>query len=575
MPLPAFTIPTNKNLPVLDRKEWQMMTPAPVTTAAGMFVISPPSYLTTAAGIGSNTTVLGSNYPDMYVTAATLVYLYYPEQDSWAAAPSPALAGTFGAGACGTFSPWSITYTATGGSTTSVTVAAASYNLNASVVGKTIEFLSVSNIGVRRVITGIDANAGAGTITLTLDYAVGTATTTNTFRISSGRYFVMSAGNTAAGSWKAFDLGTCTWQASLSITNFAVAWATDGKAACTARHANVQYNGSASSGSTTTLVDSTANWGANQWAGSYVLLVSGTGAGQCLKILSNTSTTLTFATVTTAPAASTVYQIRALGALSVGVATGGSATTLVNSAKTWVVNAWTNYQVRIISGTGAGQKSKIASNTATTLTIASGATIDTTSVYEIEPLEDSIYALGNNAVTMYLYSISGNSWSVVAPTTARAAAPGGGMSCDFVSATNDPLWASETATLGVQEGRYLYSFRASGGSSVDRFDITGGTSGAGAWTAITVPSISETFTTGSSMCYSGRYIYLRKEATNRFFRYDIPGNEFVGFNTDLYPDGAAMMGQKMWVRSLDGSEQLSWLYSLANGYTILRRIGIV
>ena len=577
MPLPVFTTPVNKNLAILDRKEWQMMTPAPTATVAASFVIHPPPYLASASGVGSNSTVVGSNYPAMYVVSATVAYLYHPDQDAWAQVPSPALAGTFGAGANGTFSPWSITYTANGGSTTTVTVAAATHNLSGAVVGKTIEFVSAGTAtGQRRIITAIDSNAGTGTITLTLDYAVSTAVlNTHTFRVSSGRYFVMSAGTTAAGSWKAFDLGTYTWQASLATATFAATWATDGQSACTARHANVLYNGAASGGSTTTLVDATANWNVNQWAGSFVLLVSGTGAGQCIKILSNTATTLTFATVTTGPAAATVYQIRSLGALSVGVATGGSATTLVNSAKTWVANAWTNYQVRIISGTGAGQKSKIASNTSTTLTIASGATIDTTSVYEIEPLEDSIYMIGNNAVTMYLYSISANTWSVVAPTTARAAAPSTGETFDFVAHTLDPLWSSETATLGVQEGRYLYSFRAGAATTLDRFDIAGGTAGAGAWTAVTYPTATETFTTGSSAVWQGRYLYIRKDATNRFFRYDIPANEFVGFNTDLYPDGAALLGQKVWARSLDGTEQLTWIYSLANTGTPLRRIGIV
>ena len=570
MPLPAFTIPTNKNLPVLDRKEWQMMTPAPIATGASYFVIAPPSYLV-------NTLAIGSNYPAMYVCSATTAYLYYQGQDAWSQIPSPALAGTFGAGACGAFSPWSITYTANGGSTTTVTVAAGTYNLSSSVLGKTIEFISAGTAtGQRRIVTAVDAAAGTGTIILTLDSAVATAVlNTHTFRIASGRYFVMSAGTTAAGSWKVFDLGTHTWQASLATATFAATWATDGRAVCTARHATVQYNGSAASGSTTTLVDSAAAWNVNQWAGSFVLTVSGTGAGQCLKILSNTATTLTFATAPTAPAAATVYQIRALGALSVGVATGGSATTLINAAKAWTVNQWTNYQVRIVSGTGAGQKSKIASNTATTLTIATGATIDTTSVYEIEPLEDSIYVIGNSAVTAYLYGIAANTWSVVAPTTARAAAPAVAASLDFVSATNDPLWASETAAIGIQEGRYLYSFRGGAAATLDRFDIAGGTAGAGAWAAITYPVATETFTTGSSVCYSGRYLIARKDATNRFFRYDIPGNEFIGLNTDLYPDGAALLGNKMWARSLDGSEQLTWLYSLANTGTVLRRTGLL
>jgi hypothetical protein len=551
--------PVNKNLPVLDRKEWQMMTPAPVATAAGAFVITP-----------------GSGYKDyaMYVTSNTVQYLYSHDEDAWVQIPSGAIAGTFGAGACGAYSPWSITYTATGGSTTTVTVAAGTHNLNGSVRGDTIEFLSAGTAtGQRRKITGINSNAGAGTITLTLDYAVATAIlTSHTFRITSGRFFVMGAGATGAGWWKTFDLGTMAWQANLSVTNLPGTWGTDGKAVNTARVANALANGAATSGSTTTLVDSAAAWNTDEWAGYYVLLVDGTGEGQCARILSNTATTLTFSTALgVAPAAATVYQIRSFGPLAVGVATSGSATTLVNSGKNWTANQWTNYQVRIISGTGAGQIKTIASNTSTTLTIGSGATLDSTSVYEIEPSEDFIYLAGNNAVTMYRYSISGNAWTVMAPTVARGAAPSTGMCMDFVGETNDSLWGDET---NIQDGRYIYSLRAGGGALIDRFDIAGGTAGAGAWAAVNYVG-TETFTTGSSAFQFGRYLYIRKDATNRYFKFSIPGNYMEPFSTDLYPDGAALLGQKTWVRALDSTDQVVWVYSLANTGTVLRRIGIV
>ena len=184
----------NNNLPLLHRKEWQMMTPAPVATAAAMYVVTP-----------------GSSNPDLslFVTSSTVQYLYSHEQDGFTQIPSGALAGTFGAGACGTFTPWSITYTANGGSTTTVTVAAATHNINNYALGKTIEFLNGTNFGLRRYITNVRNNAGAGTITITFDSAVSASVVnTDTFRIGSGRFFCMNAGTTAAGSWKTFDIGT-------------------------------------------------------------------------------------------------------------------------------------------------------------------------------------------------------------------------------------------------------------------------------------------------------------------------------------------------------------------------------
>ena len=379
---------TNNNTPVLHRKEWQMMTPAPTASVAGAFIIAP-----------------GSGHRDiaMYVTSATVQYIYSHDEDGFTQIPSGALAGTFGAGACGAYSPWSITFTANGGSTTTVTVLASSFNITGSAVGKTIEFLSAGTAtGQRRKITNVDTQVGNGTITITFDYAVNTAIlNTHTFRIADGAFFVMSAGTTAAGSWKRFDKNTRAWQANLSITGFPATWATDGKAVCTATHENVVANGTATSGSTTTIVDTSKSWTVNEFADRWVMIIDGTGEGQMVQIVSNTATTLTFSAITTGADATSVYQVtEGKPGYAIGVATSGSATTVVNSGKAWTANQWTNYQVRILSGTGAGQVRTIASNTSTTLTIAAGATIDTTSVYIIESNDDFIFLLGNNAVTM-------------------------------------------------------------------------------------------------------------------------------------------------------------------------------
>lgn len=546
----------NNNLPLLHRKEWQMMTPAPVAAAAGMYVVTP-----------------GSSNPDLslYVTSSTVQYLYSHEQDGFTQIPSGALAGTFGAGACGTFTPWSITYTANGGSTTTVTVAAATHNINNYALGKTIEFLNGTNFGLRRYITNVRNNAGAGTITITFDSAVSASVVnTDTFRIGSGRFFCKNAGTTAAGSWKTFDVGTCAWQANLTTTGLPATFGTDGRTVSTAKLAQILQNGTATAGTSTTLTDSNKSWTVNAYKGMYLFIIDGTGQGQFVKIASNTATVLTFDTTISAGDATSVYQITAgKPGYATGVATSATATTIVNSGKSWTADQWINYQVRIVSGLGAGQIRKITDNDGTSLTVSGWTTQpDSTSVYIIESNEDNIYLAGNNAVTMYIYSISGDTWSTLAPTTARGAAPSTGMCLDWVAETGNASWANED---DIQDGRYIYSMRGGAGARIDRYDIAGGTAGAGAWAEVTYEG-TETFTTGSSAFQSGQYLYVKKDATNRFFRFDIVGNQMEAFNTNMYNDGTAVLGQKIWVKNYDASENVKWLYSLGNTLTVLHRI---
>lgn len=72
----------NNSRPRLHRKEWQFMTPCPVATTAGSFVIDDPS---------------GLNKYALFVSSATVHYLYNHDDDAWSQIPSGALAGTFGA----------------------------------------------------------------------------------------------------------------------------------------------------------------------------------------------------------------------------------------------------------------------------------------------------------------------------------------------------------------------------------------------------------------------------------------------------------------------------------------------
>lgn len=475
------------NVPLLNRKEWQTMMPPIVTTAAGSFVAADQAEL--------------ANY-SLFMVSGTVHYLYDHANDDWLPITSGAFAGTFVAGACGVYHPWSVTFTATGGTTTSVDVAAATSNISGLVVGAEIEFLSgtAANLGQRRTITDIEILAGAGTTRIIFNAAPGTVVNTDTFRISSGSFFVLATGTLATGSFKRWDIATAAWS-NLSITTLPATWGTDGRMV------------------TPAILD-------------------------------------------------TFYDS--------GTASAGGATTLTDGTKAWTADQWINSQVRITGGTGIGQIRRITDNDGTVLTVASAWTTnpDATSTYKIEGDENAIFVLGNNAVTMYKYSISGNTWAVVAPTVARAGAPIAGMSADFVGKTGNAVWGDIT---DIKDGRYIYSLR--GGTAVlDRYDIAGGTAGAGAWTAVTYSPALQTFASGDSTFWDYENIIIAKEGTagipQRFYKYSVVDNTMIPFTSDYYLGGAALLGNKIWGKKLSSTGLVRWAYCLQSTALNLRRIMI-
>jgi len=249
-----------------------------------------------------------------------------------------------------------------------------------------------------------------------------------------------------------------------------------------------------------------------------------------------------------------------------GTATSGAASTLTQTGKTWATNQWANSQVRIVTGTGAGQIRTIASNTAATLTVSAAWTTnpDATSVYEIQGNDDFLYYLGNNAVTLYRYSISANTWTTLSPGVARAGAPAAGMSGHWVWGATETDWTAESA---IQNGRYIYSFRGAGGVALDRYDIAANT-----WTAVTYAPAVETFTTGSSYTLIDGDIYINKEATGRWFRFKCATSEMDGWTTQLYPHGAALVGDTSFdVTYFDGATEIHYVYSILNTSNIMLR----
>jgi hypothetical protein len=472
---------TNGNRKILDLKRWEMVTPAPAASVAAAAMISSRHF----------------RQQQLYVQAATVAYLYNPNEDGWVQVPSPALAGTFAAGAAGVAGAMSTgttvaaaTLTATGGTTSTIIT---NQTLARSIAGYSVHIVSGPNAGVTLPIVSNTVGA-SGVITVATQASAFTASTV--YRLITPVWYVLGAGTLAAGSFRKYDFATNTWT-TLAITGLAATLATDGRLLSTPSWMDLTY--------------------------------------------------LTFAT---------------------GTATSASATTLVNTPKTWTVNQWTNSQVRIVSGTGAGQIRAITSNTANTLTVPTWTiTPDATSVYEITGNDDYIYYMGNGAVTLYRYSITANTWTTLTPTAARAAAPGAGASGTWVWGATPADWTSESA---IKNGRYLYSFRggAAAGNPLDQYDIALNTWVSG---VVNAPA-TETFTTGTKYAYTGDYLYIQKDATGRWFRYSFPDQGMDGWNTILYTQGAAVVGDTAFdVTYTDGATRIQYIYMLINTSTVMLR----
>ena len=266
---------------------------------------------------------------------------------------------------------------------------------------------------------------------------------------------------------------------------------------------------------------------------------------------------------------------------AVGTATAGAASTLTNSGKAWAANMWANYQVRITAGTGKGQIRVIASNTSTALTTSAAWTVvpDATSAYSIEGNDDVFYLVGNNAVTLYKYTVSTNTWVVVTPVAARAGAQAAGGTADWIDSTsgwdNETSVAHYTTLLFKQNGRYIYSLRGGATSTLDVYDIAANT-----WiSGVLYGNQAETFTTGSHSIDLSGTIFIAKEATGRLFQFDIDAHKLLPIatnTTQVALGGTVVEGDKMFVLPYkDGATTILFGYMLRHSGTELVRMMVI
>jgi hypothetical protein len=288
---------TNGTRKILDLKRWEFCTPSPHVSAAGAFIISSRNF----------------RQQQMLIASSTVAAIYNPAEDGWVNLPSPALAGTFGAGASGTAGAWSTgatvgvaSLTATAGTTSGFTT---NQTLARDLRGYKVQILAGPNAGS---VLDIVSNT-IGTNAVITVAPMGTAFSASTvYRLLTPRFYVVGAGTLAAGSFRVYDYATNTWT-TLSQTNLPSTIGTDGKLIATPSIVDGAFRsfatGTATSATGTTLTNTTKFWAASQWINSQLRITGGTGAGQIRTITANTADTLTVATWTTTPDATSTYAI--------------------------------------------------------------------------------------------------------------------------------------------------------------------------------------------------------------------------------------------------------------------------
>lgn len=335
------------------------------------------------------------------------------------------------------------------------------------------------------------------------------------FVIQSGAILMVSGAATAPFfTVQYYDILNDMWYVKTALQNIVQAIPSDVSMERVTENSTIWDTGTATSGSTTTLVNTISSWTVNEWAGYSLYIYSGTGSGQIVKITSNTSTVLTFPAISTAPDATSKYVITGFDA---GVSSGSNTyNTLNDSTKTWTTNQYAHFGVRIISGTGSGQIRQIRSNTATALTTYNGWNVlpDSTSIYTIQGFSPTAYFTWGGSAELFLY----NAGDIDLPSHGRINDAGiAGVAAALVSnsshtimeqppimisglAGTTTITATSAQPHGLRIGQYV-SIRGVSSAAADQYNVTG---------LVQVASIptTTTFTYVPFAAGTGSYLYL-------------------------------------------------------------------
>lgn len=295
-------------------------------------------------------------------------------------------------------------------------------------------------------------------------------------------------------------------------------------------------------------------------AGLYIEFTSGALSGQrrLITAVATTGASLTCNAFGSAPAAGDAFKV----VLPQLTATSATSTTVTVTSAGWTVNNYANNDVEIVSGTGAGQRRRIASNTADTLTLASAVagatrtgawtvTPDATSVFVIKPSDDFIYyQAGSTNTNLYRIDITATTlaWTTLAAVTGSVS---GGGDLKHPKALNP-----------------FHLLQVRGNATANIYSYNTGTN---AWTTQTTYWAGETITTGacSASVYGKRRLVVFKEAAQRVYIHHMVTGVLEPAGTIPYAAAGTYDGKRAtYIKTPDGVEWIYWLR--AGGQEFLR-----
>lgn len=508
---------------VIDRLMWAQVAPAPNAHAA-------------AACLASDMRSDLSRNPFVYqLASATVLNRYNIVTKGWSFVQSPALAGTFGAGAAAAFAP-SLGLVGTigaGATTTSVTLSTAlptavGLNMLANRGGSGeygFKLRIIDTTAGKTAERYIVGNTAGTTPTITVQSSFGfTPSSGARYEIIGGRLFMLGAGTTAANIWRSFEVASNTLSTGLSTTNLPATIGTDSSIMVL----DEQY----------TPFDCSPGDGMIKGAYNY-----------------DTGIVSRYALAATASAASTIT----------GQASDGDAVVAANEFR--------NFQIRIVEDAttpaSVGQRRIIASHTAGPSPVYTLGTAWTTqpssaAKFVIE-LPNLILVRSSATTTVYTYnygdatvnngtnSITSGAWSTTYFGAAPAANASGGMWA--------PSWGIRPDVGRNSRHSFCYFFRG-GATTLDVLDIAASITGT--WTGAITYDGSVALTVGTCGTYSpfeneGRMFYMNiyaASAVNQIYRFDVQNRVLSPFTpTDFLQAGTAALGQRMAAyAALDGND---------------------
>ena len=523
---------------IIDKPEWRPLAVSLNAHAAG-------------ASLCSDMRNDISRHPEIYqLVSAAVLNSYNPTNDGWTFEGSPALGGTFGAGAgCTSMASCGPTGFISGGATTT-TIPTMSFYASTNLTGIGMNMLvnrAAGTTGFRIRIMGnywtgsngkteerhIIANTSGFTPTITLDTPLSAAPQSgDLYEILGGRVYMLSAAALAAGDWKYFDIATRTFSQNLSNTNLPATIANDASF-IPLDELYTPYDQPPGSGFFGPLVCSGASTGT---------ITGQMGYGDYV------------------------------------------ATT----------NEYRNFQIRIVQDTinkaSVGQRRIIASHTSGAVNVSPAYTLGTNwsvtpssgAMFVIE-LPNQIVLFSSATASAYVYNpraytmsglatgIFSDNWST---TYYGARANNMGPGCISFGS-----WGIEPDPQRNARHSYIYSFRGGGSVALDMLDIAGGPSGVW-YNGIIYDGQQTAWNTASCGKYApadnqGRYGYMVLNATANMYRFDVKNRSMEAWAQIRYPQaGTAAVGDRLAVLTfVDGPTKISDIHFMGhlttNFYDIL------